>query len=99
MVFFTQLVYVNPGQERVFDEFEAIALPLVDEHGGELLLRLRLSGADVIAGSIELPYEIHLVRFPGEEAFSRFVADERRQRFLHLKNASVRSSLLIRGTT
>src|SRR5262249_37207789 len=99
MVFFTQLVYVNPGQERAFDEFEAIALPLIDEHGGELLLRLRPSGADVIARSIDLPYEIHLVRFPSEEAFSRFAADERRQRVLHLKNASVRSSLLIRGTT
>jgi len=99
MMFITQLVYVNPGQERVFDEFEAIALPLIDKYGGELLLRLRPTDADVIARSIELPYEIHLVRFSSDEAFARFASDEERQRVLHLKNASVRSSLLVRGTT
>jgi uncharacterized protein (DUF1330 family) len=99
MLFITQLVYVHPGQESVFDEFEAVALPLVDKYGGELLLRLRPTHEQVIAGSIELPYEIHLVRFPSDEAFSRYAADEERQRFLHLKNASVRSSLLVRGTT
>jgi hypothetical protein len=45
-----------------------------------------------------VPYEIHLVRFPSEEAFSRFASDGERQRFLHLKEDSVGSSLLIRGT-
>jgi hypothetical protein len=29
MVVITQLVYIHPGMERVFDEFEAVAIPLI----------------------------------------------------------------------
>jgi hypothetical protein len=65
---------------------------------GELLLRLRPTQKEVIAGSIELPYEIHLVRFPSDVGLSRFTADPERQKLLHLKNDSVRSSLVVRGS-
>jgi len=41
MVVITQLVCVHPGKESVFDDFEAVAIPLIGKHGGELLLRLR----------------------------------------------------------
>ncbi len=97
MVFITQLVYVHPGKESVFDEFEAVAIPLIGKHGGDLLLRLRPGPESVIARSIELPYEVHLVSFPSDEAFARFAADGERQRFLHLKEEAMRSSLLVRG--
>jgi hypothetical protein len=98
MVYITQVVHVHPGKEKVFDEFEAVAIPLIGKHGGELLLRLRPTADSVIACSIDLPYEIHVVRFPNDEALARFTADGERQRFLHLKDDSVRSSLLVRGT-
>lgn len=97
MVFITQLVYVHPGKETVFDEFEAVAIPLIGKHGGELLLRLRPTSGSVIARSIELPYEIHLVRFPSDEALASFTADPEREELLHRKNDSVRSSLQVRG--
>lgn len=98
MVVITQLVYVHPGKESIFEEFEAVAIPLIGKHGGELLLRLRPIPEDVVAGSIELPYEIHLVRFPSDEALANFTADPERQALLHLKNDSVRSSLVVRGS-
>jgi hypothetical protein len=41
MLVITQLVYIQPGKESVFDEFEAAAIPLIGKLGGELLLRLR----------------------------------------------------------
>jgi uncharacterized protein (DUF1330 family) len=94
----TQLVYVHPGKESVFDEFEALAIPLIAKHGGDLLLRVRPNPESVIAGSMDRPYEIHLVGFPSDEAFACFASDEQRKRFLHLKNDAVRSSLLVRGT-
>jgi uncharacterized protein (DUF1330 family) len=97
MLLVTQLVYIHPDKESVFDAFEAVAIPLVHKHGGELLLRLRPTPDNVVAGSMDLPYEIHLVRFPDEEAFARFASDEERQRFLHLKNDSMKSSLVVRG--
>ncbi len=98
MVVITQLVYIHPGKERVFDQFEAVAIPLIGKHGGELLLRLRPTPEGVIASSIELPYEIHVVRFPSNEALAGFMADPERQGLLHLKNDSVRSSLVVRGS-
>ena len=98
MLFITQLIYVRAGKEDVFEQFEQVAIPIIAKHGGELLLRLRPSPEAVVDRTIELPYEIHLVRFPDGEAFARFSADEERQRFLHLKEESVRSSLLVRGS-
>jgi len=98
MVVITQLVYLHHGKESVFDEFESVAIPLIGKHGGELLLRLRPTPACVVAGSIDLPYEIHLVRFPSNEALASFTADPERQALLHLKNDSVRSSLVVRGS-
>ncbi len=98
MVVITQLIYLHPGKERVFDEFEAVAIPLIAKHGGELLLRLRPTPQGVVARSIELPYEIHVVRFPSDEALDSFTVDPERQAFLHLKDDSVRSSLAVRGS-
>jgi hypothetical protein len=45
MVVITQLIYLRPGKESVFDEFEAVAIPLISKHSGELLLRLRATPA------------------------------------------------------
>jgi|ERR1019366_5318081 uncharacterized protein (DUF1330 family) len=98
MIIITQLVYIHPGKESVFDAFEAVAIPLISKHGGELLLRLRPTPECVIAGSIDPPYEVHLLRFPSDEALARFTSDPERQALLHLKDDSVRSSLLVRGS-
>lgn len=98
MIVLTQLVYVRPGREATFDEFEAVALPLVAKHGGSVMLRLRPGAEAVIEAGIEVPYEVHVVSFPDDAAFARFAADEERQRFLRLKEESVRSALLVKGT-
>jgi hypothetical protein len=38
-VYLTQLIYIHPGQEEVFDAFEAVAVPLLTKYRGKLLLR------------------------------------------------------------
>jgi hypothetical protein len=97
MLFLTQLVYVHPGKEDVFHQFEDVAIPLIEKHGGELVLRLRPNAQSVVASSVEVPYEIHIVRFDSEDDYARFSQDEERRRFLHLKSESIRSVLLIKG--
>ena len=98
MIYLTQLIYLQPGEEAVFDAFEAVAIPLISKYKGELLMRLRPSDtAEMIEGSIEMPYEVHLVRFDAEEDFHAFMADESRKQFLHLKEQSIRASLLYKG--
>jgi len=46
----------------------------------------------------EKPYEIHLVEFETDNDFSNFMQDEERQRFLHLKDKSIKSTFLVKGT-
>ncbi len=96
MVYITQLIYIIPGQERVFHEFENVAIPLISKYNGKLLLRTK--PGEVIESSIEVPYEIHLVKFETVEDFERFKQDEERKSFLHLKEQSVREMLLITGS-
>ena len=98
MIYLTQLVYVHPGQEDVFHQFEDIAIPLIAKHRGQLMLRLRPNAESIVANHVEVPYEVHIVRFENEDDLASFARDDERQRFLHLKNQSIRSSLLIKGT-
>ncbi len=98
MLVLTQLVYVYPGREAVFEEFEAAVIPLLGRYHGELVLRLRPRADSVVSATIEVPYEIHLIRFPSEQHLSGYSADPERLRWLHYKQASVRAMLLVKGT-
>ena len=97
-LFITQLIYIKPGAEKIFDEFEAVAIPIIARYNGKLLMRLRPETNSFIEVSIEHPYEIHLVEFENEESFQAFMKDETRKQFLHLKEASIRSAMLYKGT-
>jgi hypothetical protein len=97
MIFITQLIYIKKGQESVFHQFEDIAIPAILKYNGRLLIRVRPDSPSVIEHNIELPYEIHLVEFATEQDFENFKHDEERKKFLHLKEQSVNSILLIKG--
>lgn len=97
MIYITQLIYLKEGQAEVFDQFESVAIPIIAKYNGRLLFRLRPSSEDFIETQIEKPYEIHLVEFDSEEDFQRFMQDEERKQFLHLKEASIQASLLYKG--
>ena len=97
MIYFTQLIYINEGQEDVFHQFEDIAIPLIEKYNGRLLLRIRPTDDAYIEHQINKPYEIHLVEFDNEQDFHAFSRDESRTQFLHLKEQSVKTSMLIQG--
>jgi uncharacterized protein (DUF1330 family) len=97
MIHITQLIYLKEGQEKVFDEFEVVAIPIISRYNGRLLLRVRPQENAFIEYTIDKPYEIHLVEFDSEEDFKKFGQDEERKRFLYLKEQSIKSSLLILG--
>jgi uncharacterized protein (DUF1330 family) len=97
MIFITQLVYIKEGQEKIFDQFEAIAIPAIVKYNGKLLLRVRPAVNNFIEHHIEKPYEIHLVEFATEQDFENFMHDEERKKFLHLKEQSIQSVLLFKG--
>ncbi|MBD2703722.1 DUF1330 domain-containing protein [Spirosoma sp. BT702] len=97
MIYFTQLIYVKEGQEAVFHEFEDVAIPLITKYNGQLLLRIRPSNDAYIEHQMDKPYEIHLVKFDTEQDFHAFSQDESRKQFLHLKEQSVKTAILIQG--
>ncbi|TCK85258.1 hypothetical protein C8N28_0560 [Albibacterium bauzanense] len=98
MILMTQLIYIIEGQEKTFDEFESIAIPTILKYNGRLLFRIRPTENNFIESHIDKPYEIHLVEFETQQDFDNFKQDEERKKFLHLKNQSVKSSILIQGT-
>ncbi|HXB29003.1 MAG TPA: hypothetical protein VNW49_04255 [Puia sp.] len=98
MIFLTQLIYINEGQEDVFHQFEDIAIPAISKYNGRLLIRVRPDDLSIIENNIGKPYEIHLVEFDSEKDFHNFNMDEERKKFLHLKEQSVKTVLLIKGT-
>lgn len=97
MIYITQLIYIKEGQEIVFHQFEDVAIPIIGRYNGKLLLRVRPAQDAYIEGWIDKPYEIHLVEFDSEQDFKNFMLDEDRKRFLHLKEQSIRSSILYKG--
>lgn len=98
MIYFTQLIYIQEGQENVFNQFEDIAIPIISKYKGQLLLRVRPTENNFIENHIEKPYEIHFGMFESEQDYQDFMKDEERKKFMHLKEQSIRSVLLIKGT-
>ena len=98
MLYITQLIYIVKGQEAVFDQFESIAIPSIPKYNGKLLFRLRPGDDAYIESQFDKPYEIHLVEFASEDDFLNYMRDEERKKFLHLKEQSIKSAVLIKGT-
>ena len=97
MIYITQLIYIIDGQENIFDQFEDVAIPLISKYNGKLLFRVRPGSDSFIEHQIEKPYEVHLVEFDSEKDFENFMRDEERKKFLHLKEKSIRASILYKG--
>ncbi|QDK80978.1 DUF1330 domain-containing protein [Spirosoma sp. KCTC 42546] len=98
MLYITQLIFIKEGQEQVFQQFEDIAIPTIAKYNGRLLLRVRPTEDAFIEQQIDKPYEIHLVKFDAEQDFENFMQDDERKKFLHLKEQSIKASILIKGT-
>ncbi|NCT76706.1 MAG: DUF1330 domain-containing protein [Sphingobacteriales bacterium 46-32] len=97
MILITQLIYIAEGKEKVFDEFESVAIPVIKKHNGRLLLRVRPADDNFIEACIDKPYEIHLAEFATQEDFENFMNDKERQQHLYLKEQSIKVSILIKG--
>lgn len=98
MIYITQLIHIVPGQEKVFDQFENVAIPIIAKYRGKLLLRVRPNQGAFIEHHMDKPYEIHLVEFDSAQDFEDYKGDGDRKKFLHLKEASIKASMMIQGT-
>lgn len=97
MIYITQLIFVQEGKEEKFLEFESHAIPLMEKYNGRIIYRLRPTTENFVNPVEELPYEIHFISFDSEQDLAEFMKDDSRLRFIHLKNESVKSMLLVKG--
>ncbi|MBK0381073.1 hypothetical protein [Mucilaginibacter segetis] len=97
MIYYTQLIFIKPGQEQAFHAFEDKVLPLLENHNGKLLYRVRPEKSAFIEYSDDLPYEIHLVSFKDKADFETYKTDPKRLSFMEMKNNSVERIILIEG--
>lgn len=97
MIYLTQLIFIKQGEELTFHEFEDFAIPLMKKYNGRIVHRIRPKAEDFIDNNKETPYEVHFISFDSETDFQAFMKDESRKAFIHLKEASVKSTILIKG--
>jgi uncharacterized protein (DUF1330 family) len=97
MIHVIQFIYIIPGKEDIFDQFEAIAIPIIAKYNGRLLLRVRLGENSFIEHHMDKPYEIHFVEFDTLHNFENFLQDEERKKILHLKEQSIKASVMVQG--
>ena len=97
MLYYTQILFLKPGQETVFHNFEDQVLPLLQRYQGELIYRVRPAESAVIATAMGYPYEIHLVTFPTKADFEAYRDDPQRRQSMNLKDQSIDRILLIEG--
>ena len=97
MIYITQIIFINEGEEEVFHKFEKLLIPIIEEYNGKLIYRIRPTDDSFINCLGERPYEIHLVSFTTDLDFIDYKMDKRRKEFLHLKEGSIRYNLMIQG--
>lgn len=98
MIYITQLIFIKPGKEEIFLEFEKFAIPLLEKYNGKVLYRIRPDKANFIDNDkTKVPYEIHFISFESEGDLTGFLKDDERSKFIHLKEESVESVLLVKG--
>ncbi|MCF8238329.1 MAG: DUF1330 domain-containing protein [Saprospiraceae bacterium] len=97
MIYITQLVFVHPGKEDQFLQFEDQVLPMMAGYSGKMLHRVRPLEDQFIDHTGERPYEIHILSFDSTDQLAAFMDDPRRKSILPLKTGAIRSSLTIQG--
>ena len=97
MIYITLLIFVKEGKQSVFKEFEELALPMLGDYKGKLLIRLRPNETSIVSVEVECPYEVHFLSFESEQDFNAYIQDPRRKEFLHLKEESIKATLLVKG--
>lgn len=68
-------INLSKADIAIFDEYEAQVLPLLAQHGAQILHRLRAADGRS---------EFHLLEFPNAQAFTAFQADPTRASLQHL---------------
>jgi len=81
-------LYIHPGREAEYEQFETAAESIMHRHGGTLERRIGFASN----ATPDQPHEVHIVTFPDEAAFQRYRADADLQALAELRARAIRHS-------
>jgi uncharacterized protein (DUF1330 family) len=88
------LLWARDGQEVALAAYEDQVLQLVPAHGGRVVSRVRaVDGSD---GSVDDPYEVHVIEFPSDDALDAYMLDPRRTALAEERDAAIARTQLLR---
>ena len=87
-------LFIHPGREAEFEQFETAAESIMRRHGGRLERRIGFAGKT----SAEHPHEVHIVTFPDQQAFERYRADAGLQALGDLRARAIRQTTIWLGS-
>jgi len=87
-------LYLRPGREAEFREFETQAARLVRQHGGRLERVIRASPTALDESQ---PYEVHLVWFPSAQHFQSYRNDPGLADLATLRQAAIAKTTIVVG--
>ena len=84
------LLWAQPGQEEALVVYEDVVLELLPAHGASVVSRVRSIDAP------DGPHEVHVLRFPSEEALESYLADPRRAALAAQRDGAIARTQLLR---
>jgi antibiotic biosynthesis monooxygenase (ABM) superfamily enzyme len=87
-------LYLHPGREAEFAQFETAAAQIMQRYGGTIERRI---GVAPSSGE-NLPYEVHILSFPDERSFQEYRTDPDLEALRDLRALAVRETVLWFGT-
>ena len=96
----TQIIYLNEGGQKDFQEYESLVLPLLEKYKGKLEFRIRPAAENFIYPiESELPYELHIVSFETKADFLKFKDDPVRTNHHELFQRAVKRVVVLESDT
>ena len=87
-------LYLHPGREAEFGQFEAAAAKIMQRYDGTIERRIGIAPSS----GENLPYEVHVLSFPDEWSFQTYRTDPDLEGLRDLRALAIRETVLWFGT-
>jgi antibiotic biosynthesis monooxygenase (ABM) superfamily enzyme len=81
-------LFIHPGREAEFEQFESAAESIMRRYGGRLERRIGFP----VSTDQSQPHEVHLVTFPDQASFEGYRADADLQALGELRTRAIRQT-------
>jgi uncharacterized protein (DUF1330 family) len=85
-IFVVASLFIHPGQEAEFHQFETEAARVMQKYGGRIERVIRPT---ISTSSASLPHEIHIVAFPSLERFEAYRNDPDLAKLAPLRQSAI----------